>query len=148
MGDRGPKSTRAKLRPVKPQNPKRPNPVPGMGQKDRTVWKRVVKAYPVDHFKPQHYDLLRMYCFACVLHKRAVREVEITGDIIEQANGVIKENPYINIAIKAESSSVRLATKLGITVNNTTVNRGIKGSVSKPKSKRARAGLLGEVAND
>ena len=145
MGDRGPQPE-SNIKAVKPPNPTRPKPVKGMHPKARSVWIRVVKAYPVDHFRPQHYDLLRMYCGACVLQKKAEHEVEVSGEIIEQKNGVIKENPYINIAFKAQASATALATKLGITVNNTTVNRGIKGSVSKPKSKRA--GLLGGLENE
>jgi len=81
-----------------------------------------------------------MYCCACVLHKKAEHEVEVSGEIIQQKNGVVKENPYINIAFKSQASATALATKLGITVNNTTAARGVKGSVPKPKSKRE--GLL------
>jgi P27 family predicted phage terminase small subunit len=140
MGKRGPKP-KTNIKVLKPIIPKRLRPPKGLSSKARHVWKTVVNAYPVGHFRPQHRELLRMYCTACVLQKKADHEVEVSGEIIEQKNGVIKENPYINIAFKAQASATALATKLGITVNNTTVNRGIKGSVSKPKSKRA--GLLG-----
>jgi len=140
VGVRGPKPAGPNLKIVKPSVPRRPNPSKGMNSKARHIWKMVVDAYPVDHFKPQHRELLRMYCSACVLNKTAEKEVEKGGEIIEQKNGVIKESPYINIGMKAQAAATALATKLGITVNNTTVNRGIKGSVLKPKSKRA--GLL------
>lgn len=137
MGERGPKPKGPKLKPVKPRNPTRPSPPRGMTAKARAVWHRTVGAYPVDHFKPQHFDLLRMYCGACVMQKDAEAEVFKKGSVITQSNGVTKQNPYVDVAFKAEGSASRLATKLGITVNNTTVNRGIKGSVPKPKSKRA-----------
>ena len=136
MGDRGPNSQNKNMHVLPAPKNKRKSPMPGMTKPARVIWTRTVNAYPADHFKPQHYDLLRMYCGACVLQKRAEHEYETTGDIIEQKNGVIKENPYINIAIKAESSATRLATKLGITVNNTMVARGQSGQNSKPKSKR------------
>jgi P27 family predicted phage terminase small subunit len=136
MGKRGPKPAGPKLKAVKPRNPTWPDPPKGMTAKARAVWKRVVKCYPVDHFKPQHFDLLRMYCGACVLQKDAEAEIFKKGSVIKQTNGVVKQNPYVDVAFKAEGSATRLATKLGITVNNTTVNRGITGSVTKPKSKR------------
>ena len=139
MGKRGPKP-KGKFKVVNPSVPKRLRPSVGMHPKARFIWKTIVNAYPVDHFKPQHRELLRMYCCACVLHKKAEHEVEVSGEIIEQKNGVIKENPYINIAFKASASATSLATKLGITKNNTTAARGVKGSVPKPKSKRE--GLL------
>jgi len=138
MGERGPKSANMKILP--PVKIRRPKPVKGMQPKDRAIWKRVVDVYPPDHFKPQHYDLLRMYCSTCVMQEKAEYEIGKTGEIIEQKNGVIKENPYINIENKAKQAAMALATKLGITVNNTTVNRGKGGSATKPKSKRA--GLL------
>jgi len=136
MGERGPKPKEPKLKVVKPRNPQRPSPPKGMNAKARAVWTKVVNAYPVDHFKPQHSDLLRMYCGSCVMHKEAEAEIFKKGSVITQNNGITKANPYVDVAFKAEASATRLATKLGITVNNTTVNRGIKGSVTKPKSKR------------
>ena len=136
MGERGPKPSGQKLKPVKPRNPQRPSPPKGMTAKARSIWKRIVNAYPVDHFRPQHYDLLRMYCTACVIQKESEVQIFKKGMVITQDNGVVKKNPNIDIALIAEASATRLATKLGITVNNTTVNRGIKGVVPKPKSKR------------
>jgi len=135
MGARGPKSK--KLKAVKPANPKRPNPKPGMSPRARTVWLRIVKAYPVDHFKPQHHDLLKGYCVAAALRDEAEIELKKGKLLVKQPNGVIKENPYIGIMEKMLARMTALSVKLGISVNNTTVNRGITGSVSKPKSKRA-----------
>jgi phage terminase small subunit len=136
MGKRGPKPAGRKLKVIKQAKPRRPNPKPGMSKNSRRIWLYIVKAYPVDHFKPQHHELLRMYCDACAMHKKASKKIEETGEIIKQPNGIVKQNPYIGICRNAESSAAMLATKLGITVNNTTVNRGITGSVTKPKSKR------------
>jgi phage terminase small subunit len=135
MGTRGPKSKRT-LKPVKPAVPRRPNPMIGMAPTARTVWLRTVKAYPVDHFKPQHYGMLRAYCEAEALNKKAASKMVEMGEVIEQKNGVMKQNPYNQIFQNTCSIMAQLGTKLGITKNNTTVNRGVKGSVPKPKSKR------------
>jgi len=134
MGIRGPKTNR--LKPVKPANPRRPNPKPGMSPRARTVWLRIVKAYPVDHFKPQHHDLLKAYCEAAAIRDECVAELKNEGLRITQPNGVKKENPLIGTIDKMAGRMTALSVKLGISVNNTTVNRGIKGSIPKPKSKR------------
>ena len=68
------------------------------------------------------------------MHNRAVKSIAKSGDLIKQANGVVKENPYIGIAIKAANIMSQLGTKLGIT-NNAMEARGVKGTVPKPKSK-------------
>jgi len=135
MGARGRKE-KSNIKVLSPVNVQRPSPPKGMTAKARSIWFRIVNSYPVDYFKPQHFDLLRMYCGACVLQKESEAEIFKKGSIITQKNGVTKENPHVNIALKAESSATRLATKLGITVNNTTVNRGMKGISARPKSKR------------
>jgi len=135
LGDRGPQP-KSNIRVLDPVKIRRPNPKPGMSSKARTIWMKIVKSYPPDHFKPQHTGMLRAYCEAEAMHDRAVASIIKSGDIIKQPNGVVKENPYINIEIKATNVMSQLGTKLGITVNNTTVNRGIKGESTRPKSKR------------
>jgi len=112
----------------------------GMSSKAKVIWSRVVKAYKAEHFKPQHYGMLRAYCEAEAMHNRAIKAIQTSGDLIKQANGVVKENPYIGIEIKSANVMSQLGTKLGITVNATTVTRGESGESSKPKSKRE--GLL------
>lgn len=136
MGQRGPKG-KTKLKAVKPSNPRRPNPKPGMSSMSRSVWLRIVRAYPVDHFKPQHHDLLKAFCEASAIRDECIQELKKDKLLIKQPNGVIKENPYIGIVEKMAGRMTALSVKLGISVNNTTVNRGIKGSVTKPKSKRS-----------
>ena len=135
MGKRGPK-IKTNLKPVKPSIPRRPNPKRGMSDRARSVWLRIVKAYPVDHFKPQHHDLLKGYCEAAAMRDEAMAELKKGTMIIVQPNGVNKENPLIGIIDKMAGRMTALSVKLGISVNNTTVNRGITGSVPKPKSKR------------
>ena len=139
MGDRGPHA-KTNIRVLAPVKKRRPNPKPGMSPKARTIWLKIVRAYPPDHFKPQHTGMLRSYCEAEALHDRAVAAIIKSGDIIKQPNGVVKENPYINIEIKATNVMSQLGTKLGITANATTVARGDGGANTKPKSKRE--GLL------
>ena len=135
MGQRGPKS-KTKLKVVKPSNPRRPKPKQGMFPGARDVWLEIVGAYPVDHFKPQHHDLLKVFCEASAIRDECIQELKTTKLLIKQPNGVIKENPYIGIIEKMAGRMTALSVKLGISVNNTTVNRGITGSVTKPKSKR------------
>lgn len=135
MGTRGPKPK--KLKTIKPSVPRRPNPKKGMSSRARNVWLRIVKSYPVDHFKPQHHDLLKSYCEAAAMRDEAMKELSDSDLVVTQSNGVKKENPLIGIIDKMAGRMTALSVKLGISVNNTTVNRGIKGSVTKPKSKRA-----------
>jgi hypothetical protein len=72
MGNRGPKPSGLTILP-KPQN-KRKSPMPGMTKPARTIWIRTVAAYAPDHFKPQHYGMLRAYCEAEALRDIATRE--------------------------------------------------------------------------
>lgn len=135
MGLRGPKP-KTNMHVLPAPKTKRKSPMPGMTKPARRIWTRVVNAYPPDHFKPQHYGMLKAYCEEEATHSRAIKAIEKSGDLIKQSNGVVKENPYIGIKVKAFNGMSQLATKLGITVNATTVTRhGEKGS-SKPKSKR------------
>lgn len=53
-----------------------------------------------------------------------------------QKSGVNKESHWVGIADKMRSAAQSLATKLGITKNNTTAARGEKGNDVKPESKR------------
>ena len=137
MGIRGPKTEKPKLSILSPVKKMRPNPPQGMTPNARTVWKRICKAYPVDHFKPQHYDQLRAYCEASSLHKKAVKGLMESDALVKQPNGVIKENPYIGIMDKMAGRMQGLAVKLGITKNATIATRGEAGESTKPKSKRA-----------
>jgi P27 family predicted phage terminase small subunit len=118
-----------------------PNPLPGMTPPARQVWKRIVKAYPYNHFKPQHLDQLRAYCEAAAIHKEARHNLKKSGLLVTQPNGVTKENPYIGIMDKMAGRMQGLAVKLGIT-KNATINtvKGDQSSETKPKSKRE--GLL------
>ena len=140
MGDRGPDPA-PKMHVLPAPKNKRKSPMPGMTKPARVIWTRVMKAYDVDHFKPQHYDVLKAYCEAVALHDRAIMAIKKSGDLIKQKNGVVKENPYINIEIKSSNVMSQLGTKLGVTYNATTVSKGDTGNNSKPTSKRD--GLMG-----
>lgn len=137
MGKRGPKSAEPKLTVLKPVQKRRPNPLPGMRKNARSVWLRIVGAYPPGHFKPQQYDLLRAYCEAALSHKNAVKEIDEQGEVITQPNGVIKENPWVGTMVKMTAIMQGLSVKLQISCNATAVTKGEAGESSKPKSKRA-----------
>lgn len=134
MGLRGPKPKRLKI--VSPAAPKRPDPPRGMSPKARAIWHRVTGAHAPNHFKPQHLDLLRMYCYYCVLEKDAELGAYREGIVTKQINGGSKESPYITIGIKAQAAAAALATKLAITVNAISVTRGTIKSVQAKKSGR------------
>lgn len=140
MGKRGPKPKGFKGEVLPAPKARRPNPQPGMNQAARTVWLRIVKAYPREHFKNQHLDLLRSYCEASAMHKRCTQLLAKEDMVITQGNMVKKENPLIGIIDKMAGRMQGLSVKLGISVNNTTA-RTEPGSGSKPKSKRSH--LLG-----
>ena len=138
MGARGTKPGGATPSVVTIQTKRWPNPQPGMSEPARTAWKRIVKAYPYDHFKPQHYDQLRAFCEASAMHKKAVKALRKEGEVITQANGVMKENPWVGIMDKMAGRMQGLAVKLGITKNATINSKGgATGEAPKPKSKRA-----------
>ena len=135
MGARGPKpETDIHVLPA-PVN-KRKSPMPGMTPAARTIWTRIVKAYPVDHFKPQHYGMLRAYCEEEATRDEATNELKKGKVSKNTKTGVEKQSPWVGIKNNANSAMCQIGTKLGITVNNTTAAKGQKGQGSKPKSKR------------
>ena len=135
MGTRGPQpKTNISILPA-PKN-KRKSPMPGMTKHACTIWTRTVGAYDAEHFKPQHYGMLRAYCEAEALRDIATSKLIKKPVSKNSKTGVEKESPWVGIESKASSSMAQLATKLGITYNATTVSKGDTGARSKPKSKR------------
>ena len=135
MGIRGPKPSGLTILPA-PTN-KRKSPMPGMTKPACRIWTRTIASYAPDHFKPQHYGMLRAYCEAEALRDMATREsVKAKYICINLKTGVEKESPWVGIESKAASTMAQLGTKLGITYNATTVSKGDTGQNSKPKSKR------------
>ena len=135
MGKRGPGAGK-RMRVIAPKEKRYPCPQPGMSKNARTIWHRIVKAFPSDHFKPYQYDLLRSYCEASNSHKNAMRHIQKQGEVITQENGIIKGNPWVDVAIKMSSQMSNLSTKLGLNMNSTLANRGKEGKATEPKSKR------------
>lgn len=136
MGKRGPKPKGFKGKVLPAPKARRPNPQPGMNPVARQVWLRIVNAYPRGHFKNQHLDLLRSYCEASAMHKKATKQLAGENLIITQGNMVSKENPLIGVIDKMAGRMQGLSVKLGISVNNTTARKE-PGALTKPKSKRA-----------
>jgi P27 family predicted phage terminase small subunit len=140
MGKRGPKPAGSQnMRVLDPPKTRRPNPLPGMSPPARTVWKRIVHQFPHDHFRPHHFDQLRAYCEASAIHKEARDELNKTGLLIEQPNGVTKESPYVGIMDKMAGRMQGLAVKLGIT-KNATLNRDPKEQPEEKPSGRLKFG--------
>jgi P27 family predicted phage terminase small subunit len=137
VGERGPKA-KTSLKVLNERRLRYPNPQPGMTRNARTTWHRIVKAYPKDHFKPQHYDLLRAFCEASASHRKAILEMKKNGQVIKQANGVIKKSPWKDIEVQMNSTMATLSTKLGLSKNNTLVGRlkGQDGNVNTSSSNR------------
>ena len=139
MGARGPKPP-SSISVLPTPRQQRPMPLRGMSEKSRAVWMKIINAYPVDFFKPQHLGLLRMYCEADALAKIAQHEAGKVNFTDHNPKSLVnKPSHWLNIKSQAVSESMSLATKLGITKNNTTAARGEKGSNPKPKSKLMRA---------
>ena len=129
MGKRGPQTN--KIAALEKTIKQRPVPVVGMHETARVVWKRIVNVYPPDHFKPQHFDLLRMYCESAAINKIALKKY---------IDSEYEDAKWLRVADKMAGRCQGLAVKLGITRNNTLAARGQAGESTKPKSKRA--GLL------
>ena len=125
MSKKGPKVR--KLAFIDTQKVKRPPPVRGMAQASRLIWSRITSSYPPDFFKPQHYDLLRMYCESAAANKILMKKYTDSG---------YEETKYLRAADKMAGRCQGLAVKLGINVNNRMAHRGQTGSAPEPKSKR------------
>ena len=135
MGDRGP-NAKPKIRILDKPKLRYPNPAPGMTSNARTTWHRICHSYPKGHFKPHQYDLLRVYCEASASHRKAILEMKKNGEVISQANGVTKKNPWKDIEVQMANVMGSMSTKLGLSANSTMAAKGLKGNDVKPKSKR------------
>ena len=135
MGKRG-RSAGGTMHVIEPAPRRFPNPQPGMTENARTVWKRIVHAFPADHFQPFQYDLLRSYCEASNSHKVAMKHIAKQGEVITQDNGVTKENPWVGVAIKMSAQMATLSTKLGLNMNSTLKERGKIPKAAPAASKR------------
>jgi phage terminase small subunit len=143
MGDRGPKPP-SKIKTLPGAEKQWPSPPVGMTRPARTVWKRTVKAYKFDFFKPQHFDLLRMYCESVALNKIAIHEgMKVNFTDHNPKSLVNKESHWVGIADKMRSASQSLATKLGLNKNSTIAGRSKDGAGENEKPKSKRDGLLG-----
>ena len=140
MGKFGPKPT-GKLTVIEKTEVRSPNPLQGMTDSARTIWKRIVSVYPGDYFKPQHYDQLRAYCEAAAMYKKAVDEIKREGATITQVNGVVKRNPWCLERDACAQVMAQLGTKLSINKNATAAGRrkDAEGEIKKPSR---RDGLL------
>lgn len=136
MGQRGPKSNDGKLTVLDKKQMERPKPLSGMRKSAREIWKRIVDAYPADHFKPQHLGLLRAYCETEADFKTAIQKIEKQGALLEQKNGITKRNPWCAERDALSSAMAQLGTKLGITRNATTMTKDNQGEAKPAKSKR------------
>ena len=125
MSNKGPKVS--KLAVIDQRPLKRPIPPSGLHQTARSVWKRIVNQYPPDHFKPHHYDLLRMYCESAAINKRSMKRY-VDSDM-EDVNA-------LRVADKMAGRCQGLSVKLGINVNNRMAHRGQGGEAQQPRSKR------------
>ena len=117
----------SKLAVVDPSPVQRPNPVVGMTVPARNIWKRIVRAYPPDHFKPHHFDLLRIYCESAAANKILMKKY---------TDSDYEESKYLRQADKMAGRCQGLSVKLGINVNNRMAHRGQGGEATQPKDKR------------
>ena len=136
MGKRGPQPKNSNLTVLETVEKERPKPLTGITKDARKVWKRIVDAYPSDHFRPQHLGMLRAYCETEVQYEQALSAIAESGVMITQDNGVVKRNPWCQERDALSATMASLGTKLGITRNATTMSRDNQGENKKPKSKR------------
>jgi P27 family predicted phage terminase small subunit len=138
MGARGPKPD-GQQKPVALVPGQYPKPMVGMLAPEKTVWNRIVRAFPEGHFRPQHYDLLRAFCEASVEATRLKKKIRKEGDTVAGFGGVKKANPLFPVVNAARSFMASASTKLGITNNSATKSKG-----DKPEKKSKREGLMFE----
>ena len=136
MGARGPKPD-GQQKPIDLVPAKYPRPLVGMLAPEKTVWNRIVRAFPEGRFRPQHYDLLRAFCEASVEATRLKKKIRKEGDTVAGFGGVDKANPLFAQVNAARSFMASASTKLGITNNTATKSKG-----EKPDKKSKREGML------
>jgi phage terminase small subunit len=89
----------------------RPDPIEpreGLSPEIDEIFRAIVAAVPVEHFRPADGHLVEQYSQAILLARRAYAELEQSGPIREDG----KRSPWVDVLEKAHRSSVALAAKL------------------------------------
>src|SRR5262245_16873980 len=98
--------------------PVRPTPPPpraepdGLSDRERTIFTDLVRACDADHFTEGDLPLLVAYVSAVAQHERAVAALHEQGDVITNAKGEPRANPWLVVQEKAAREMGLFAMRL------------------------------------
>lgn len=90
-------------------------PSPGMTDRARTVWKRMLAAFPAGHFTESDRVLLEQFCESAALHRSATAAIAKGNRYYTDDKGVKRKHPAADDQHQARCDCAMLATKLRIT---------------------------------
>jgi phage terminase small subunit len=119
MGARGPKSAASlAVVPVAADGaeisylPSRPDPWPGLSDRESQLWTTIVDSLVVDWFDAGNLPLLAAYCKAVVLFEKVSEAAEEADFVVVSENGTEKVNPVFTLQESAAKQMASLAVKL------------------------------------
>lgn len=91
---------------------RRPDPWPGLSDRESELWKSITNAQSVDWFSPGDMPILAAYCRSIALHERAsLQAVGASLTVFGAAGGEIV-NPILKVQDMAARQIAGLAVKL------------------------------------
>src|SRR5262249_50975153 len=103
---------------AKKHPPSRPTPPPpraepdGLSDRERQIFTDLVRACDADHFTEGDLPLLVAYVQAVAQHERAVDALRRDGDVITNAKGEPRANPWLVVQEKCQRAMVALSMRL------------------------------------
>jgi phage terminase small subunit len=90
----------------------RPEPWPGLSDREIELWKYIVAAQSIDWFGPGDLPMLAAYCRAICLHERVSEQAEGAAFTVFGAQGGEIVNPIFKVQDMAARQMAGLAVKL------------------------------------
>ena len=92
--------------------PKRPDPWPGLNEREAELWVEIVNAQSIDWFRAGDMPILAAYCRAIALHEQASSEAAGQPLTVLGSSGVPVVNPILKVQDMAAKQIASLAVKL------------------------------------
>jgi phage terminase small subunit len=101
--------------PITEGSPRRPEPMPGLSEREVELWRSIVASMAADWFAPGDLPVLAAYCRAIALHERASAQCERAALTVFGPQGGEVVNPVFKVQDMAARQLSSLAVKLRLT---------------------------------
>lgn len=85
-----------------------------LGEYERGVWRRITDNMPSRLYGAGDTAILAAYCVAAGLHRKAVLEINVSGEVCTGEGGAPYQSPWISILNRQAALIATLGTRLGL----------------------------------